>query len=59
MECTEKGTGQVLSPNDLHPVGLALSWQQSYSVTLIPRDVLECHVGSLKSAPVEYLYHRN
>lgn len=52
MEHTEKGTGQALSPNDLHPFGLAFSWQQTYSIRVIPSDVLGCHVGSLKSAPV-------
>lgn len=52
MEHTEKGTGQVLSPNDLHPFGLAFSWQQIYSIRVILSDVPECHVGSLKSAPV-------
>ena len=64
MEHTEKGTGQALSPNDLHPFGLAFSWQQTYSIrvrrvavtlggsTFFTSDVLGCHVGSLKSAPV-------
>ena len=52
MEHTEKGPGQLLSQNDLHPLGLALSWQQIYSITVIPSDVLECHVCSLKSALV-------
>lgn len=42
----------ALSPNDLHPLQLVFSWQQFYSITVIPSDVLQCHGGSLKAATV-------
>lgn len=43
---------KALLPNDPYPLGLVFNWQQIHSMLLISRDMLECHVGSLKSATV-------